>query len=50
MNKCIGIISYLPDGEVGEKRFKLLLSLLIKIDTYFHLPVYILAQNWGDKA
>jgi len=49
-SKVIGIISYLPDGEVGEKRFKLLLKLLNNIDNFFHIPVYILAQNWGDKV
>lgn len=49
MNKVIGIISYLPDDEIiREKRKKLLISLVSKLDEIFNLPIIIVAQNYHD--
>ena len=49
MNKCIGIISYLPDDENKRKiREKKIVSLLSDCDKYLDLPIIIIAQNWKD--
>jgi hypothetical protein len=46
MKICVGIISYLPDGEsIRFQRFKKLVNLLSRIDKVFKLPVLIIAQN-----
>ena len=50
MEKCIGIISYLPNEETTRKeRVKLINSTLKKCDELFHLPIIIIAQNWRDE-
>jgi len=49
MKICVGIISYLPDGEsIRFQRFKKLINLLSRIDKVFKLPILIIAQNWKD--
>ena len=49
MTKCIGIISYFPNNDkqrsVRKNRF---LNLINVLNTYFKLPIVIIAQNW-DK-
>ena len=43
--KCIGIISFFPDNIRVERRQRLK-KLLTQLNTYFKLPVIIIAQNW----
>lgn len=50
LTKCIGIISYFPDDEPlrthRKEKFKRLINTL---DTFFKLPIIIIAQNWDDE-
>lgn len=48
MKICVGIISYLPDGELRQKRLAKLLNLLKRIDELFGIPIMIVAQNYRD--
>lgn len=48
LTKCFGIISYFPDGELREIRKQKFYKLLETLDTYFKLPLVIIAQNWDD--
>lgn len=46
MDKCIGIISYLPDDiNVREYRKDKLLKLINTLNNLFNLPIIIIAQN-----
>ena len=50
LSKCIGIISYFPDdAKIREERKKRFNKLMYNINTYFRLPVVIIAQNWRDN-
>ena len=49
MNKCIGIISWLPDNlEQRNLRLETLNKTLKSCDEVFNLPIVIIAQNWKD--
>ena len=49
LNKCVGIVSYLPDEpKLRQIRQKKLISLLDQVNKLFDLPVIIVAQNWKD--
>lgn len=49
MNKCIGIISYLPDNkEIRDSRISLLNNLINFLDSKFNLPIIIVAQNYKN--
>lgn len=46
LNKCVGIVSYLPDEpKLRQIRQKKLISLLDQVNKLFDLPVIIVAQN-----
>lgn len=50
LNKVIGIISFFPDEEELRKaRTERCFDLLNKLDTYFRLPIIIIAQNWHTE-
>jgi len=50
LTKCIGIISYFPSNIVirteRKNRFNRLINIL---NTYFKLPIVIIAQNWTNE-
>jgi len=50
ISKCFGIISYFPNDEefrrVRKERF---LKLVSDLNTYFKLPIIVLAQNWREE-
>lgn len=49
LTKCFGIISYLPEDENFRKiRRERLIKLISDLNTYFKLPIIILAQNWTE--
>lgn len=49
LTKCFGIISYLPEDENFRKiRKERLIKLISDLNTYFKLPIIILAQNWTE--
>lgn len=49
LSKCIGIISYFPDElKSREERIYRFNRLINCLDTYFKLPIVIIAQNWKD--
>ena len=49
LTKCFGIISYLPEDENFRKiRKERLIKLISNLNTYFKLPIIILAQNWTE--
>lgn len=49
MLKCFGIISYLPeDQNLRAERIRRLENLMSILNTYFKLPIVIVAQNWND--
>lgn len=50
LTKCIGIISYFPPGaEIRVERKKRFNKLITTLDTYFKLPIVIIAQNWTNE-
>lgn len=50
LSKCIGIVSYFPDKEPLRTNRKLAFNNLLKtLDTYFKLPIVIIAQNWREE-
>lgn len=49
LSKCIGIISYFPDGDLGNIRREKFKNLLNTLDNLFNLPIIIVAQNWKDS-
>lgn len=50
LTKCIGIISYFPSEEPKRSnRIKAFKKLLFDLNTYFKLPIIIIAQNWTDE-
>ena len=50
LSKCIGIVSYFPNKEPLRTNRKLAFNNLLHIlDTYFKLPIVIIAQNWRDE-
>lgn len=49
MKICIGMISYLPNNEIREKRIKSIQELFLKLDELFYdIPVMVVSQSWGD--
>lgn len=49
VDKVIGIVSYLPDGELRNIRINRLESLINKLYEVFpNIPITIIAQNWKD--
>ena len=46
---CIGMISYLPDNNMRQKRIDSMQDLFKKLDELFKdIPVMIITQNWKD--
>ena len=45
MNKVIGIVSWLPSDDRRQERVDRLNRLFIQLNTYFKLPIMIVAQN-----
>ena len=49
IDKCIGIVSYLPaDEQVREVRKTRVLSLIKQCDEWFKLPIILITQNWPN--
>lgn len=48
MNAVIGIISYFPD-DLREERRNRFRKLLVQLNTYFKLPIIVIAQNWNEE-
>jgi len=46
---AVGIISYIPEGKLGDTRFESLKKLIKEIDYIFRIPAIIVAQNWKDR-
>ena len=49
LSKCIGIISYFPDGPLRDIRKKNFNNLIKTLNDYFKLPIVIIAQNWKEE-
>ena len=47
-NKCIGIISYLPDNKSRNNRLNRLKTLINTCNNLFNLPIYIVIQNYHE--
>ena len=50
LSKCIGIISYFPDGEKRKRDHRIFCfkNLLETLNRYFKLPIVVIAQNWKN--
>ena len=46
MKPCIGIISYLPDNDLREFRYKNCQELIQQCDEIFNIPIIIICQNY----
>lgn len=49
LSKCIGIISYFPNGPLRDIRKENFNNLIKTLNDYFKLPIIIIAQNWKEE-
>lgn len=48
-NICVGIPSYIPDGENRARRLEKVKETLTRIDEKLNIPIIIIAQNWKGE-